>query len=63
MLCITLRKGDYVTIGDDVVVQIEQLGGERVHLNISAPREVPIVRGKVLERGGGERPECVFGKA
>lgn len=59
MLCITLRKGDYLTIGNDVVIRLEQLGEERAHLAIDAPREVPILRGEVLERGGGKRPDCV----
>ncbi len=62
MLCITMRKGDYITLGDNIVIQVEQLKGERVHLNINAPREVAVLRGEVLERGGGERPACVYGK-
>ena len=60
MLCITMRKGDYFKIGDDIVIRFDHLSSERVHLSINAPREVPIVRGKVLERTGGERPDCVF---
>ena len=60
MLCITMRRGDYVTIGDDIVIQIDRMNEERVHVNINAPREVPIVRGKVLERVGGERPGCLY---
>ena len=62
MLCITMRRGDYITIGDDIVIQIDQLSDERAHVNINAPREIPIVRGKVLERVGGERPDCLCGK-
>jgi len=62
MLCITMRRGDYVAIGDGIVVQIEYLNNERVHLAIDAPREVPIVRGEVLERGGGQRPACLTQK-
>ena len=27
---------------------------------MTLPREVPILRGEVLERDGGERPGCVF---
>lgn len=59
MLCITMRKGDYITLGENIVVQVEQLNSERVHLNISAPRQVAILRGEVLERNGGQRPDCV----
>ena len=53
MLCITMRKGDYFKIGDDIVVRFDHLSSERVHLSINAPKEVPILRGKVLERLDG----------
>lgn len=59
MLCITLMPGDYFTVGGSTVVQFDRLSGERIHLIINAPREVPILRGEVLERQGGKRPECV----
>ena len=60
MLCITMRKGDYFLIGKDIVVQLDTLSGSRVHLTINAPKDVPIVRGEVLERNGGQRPGRVF---
>ena len=60
MLCISMRAGDYFTVGKDTVVQFDRLTGDRVHLTINAPREVPILRGDVLERSGGQRPGCVL---
>ena len=48
-----------MTIGEDVVVQLNDISGSRCKLMIEAPREIPILRGDLLERGGGERPECV----
>jgi len=60
MLCLALAPGEYMTIGDNVVVQMEKIAGDRCRLAVHAPREVPIVRGTVLERTGGERPGCVF---
>ncbi|MCI9156090.1 MAG: carbon storage regulator [Lawsonibacter sp.] len=59
MLCITMRAGDYFTVGENTVVQFDRLTGDRVHLIINAPRQVPILRGDVLERNGGRRPDCV----
>lgn len=59
MLCITMRRGEYFTVGSDTVVLFDQLSGERAHLTIHAPREVPIVRGEVLERQGRQRPACL----
>ncbi len=59
MLCLSLLPGEYLTIGEDVVLKYDETTGERCRLVINAPREVPILRGKVLERNGAERPECV----
>ena len=60
MLCLALNQGEYMTIGSDVVIQLDRIAGDRCKLVIQAPREIPVVRGKVLEREGGERPDCVF---
>jgi len=62
MLCLSLAPGDYLTVGENVVLQLDRLTGERCKLVIDAPKEVPIVRGAVRERDGGERPGCVFDK-
>ncbi len=62
MLCLSLLPGEYVTIGEDVVLQYDRTVGERCRLAFKAPREVSILRGEVLERTGGERPGCVFDK-
>lgn len=59
MLCISMRAGDYFTVGENTVVQFDRLTGDRVHLTVNAPREVSILRGDVLERSGGRRPDCV----
>lgn len=59
MLRISMKIGQYFTVGDNTVVQYDNLTGERVHLTINAPREVPILRGEVLERSGKQRPACV----
>jgi len=60
MLCLSLQPGEYLTIGEEIVLQYNQTVGERCKLVFNAPREVPIVRGKVAERNGAERPDCVF---
>ena len=60
MLCLSLNQGEHITIGESVVVQMYGIVGDRCKLVIHAPREVPILRGAVLERSGGQRPGCVF---
>lgn len=62
MLCLTISPGDYVTIGDNIVLQLDHMTAGRCDLVIQAPREIPILRGEVLERGGAKRPGCVFEK-
>lgn len=59
MLKLTLLPDEYVTINDNIIVQLTRVAGGRADLAVEAPREVPIVRGTVLERQGGERPACL----
>ena len=59
MLSLQLKTGDYMTIGEEVVVQLDRISGDRCKLMVQAPRDMTILRGEVLERTGGERPECV----
>lgn len=60
MLSLTLNQGDYLTIGSDIIVQLDRIAGDRCKLVVSAPREIPIMRGELLERAGEKRPDCVF---
>lgn len=57
MLKLSLSAGEYLTIGEDIVVQVYRCEGGRSYLAIDAPRDVPVVRGKVRERLGAQRPE------
>ena len=59
MLELTLQPEEYLTISDSIVVQLKRVAGGRASLAIGAPREVSIVRGTVLERQGGQRPDCL----
>ena len=61
MLSLQLRTGEYLTIGDNIVVQLGDASSSQCKLMIDAPREIPVVRGEVLERSGAQRPECVMG--
>ena len=54
MLALTVREGDYVTIGDDVVVQVLKTG-DVFRIAIDAPRSMAIQRGKVHEEFDGHR--------
>ena len=58
MLTLNLRRGEYFTIGEDIVVQALPDDGA-VRIRVDAPRDVAIVRGTVRERAGMEKPEPV----
>lgn len=57
MLSLTVRSGDYITIGDNVVIQVLR-AGDVFRVAIDAPKEMPIERAKVHEQTA-ETPECI----
>ena len=57
MLSLQMKSGDYVTIGENVVVQVFRDSGPQFRISIKASKEIPIMRGAVLERAGQERPD------
>ncbi len=63
MLCLSLQPGEYLSIGENVILQYDCTSGDKCRLIITAPREVQVLRGAVLERNGEKRPECVFEKS
>ena len=64
MLSLTVHPGEYITIGDDIVVQILKTG-EITRVAIEAPRELAIVRSKLVEEKGeapGMHPAAAEGE-
>ena len=57
MLALTVREGDYVTIGDDIVVQVLKTG-DVFRIAIEAPKSMDIRRAKVQESMDGV-PDCI----
>lgn len=63
MLSLQLKSGEYITIGDDVAVQIfKESGSSGFRVAVKAPKEVPILRGTVRERDGKLRPDGLHDK-
>lgn len=48
-LAITRKPGQSVTIGDSIIVTVVAVEGKSVHLTITAPKEVPILRDDAKE--------------
>ena len=59
MLKLSLTPDDYLTINGNIVVQLNRITTGRAYLSVNAAREIPIMRGRLLEREGGQRPDCV----
>jgi carbon storage regulator CsrA len=51
MLVLSRKVGDKVVVGDNIVLVINRISGNRVSIGIEAPDEVRIVRGE-LSFGG-----------
>lgn len=61
MLFLQLNPGEYLTIGEDIAIQVFQDSGSKIRVGVSAPRDLPVLRGEVRERAGGPRPEGLKG--
>jgi len=59
MLHLNLCEEDYLTINGNIVIEVSAVSGKYANLSIDAPKDIPILRGKVLERSGGKRPACL----
>lgn len=57
MLFLQLNPGEYLTIGEDIAVQVFLDSGFRIRVAVNAPKEMTILRGEVRERMGGQRPQ------
>jgi len=59
MLKLSLLTDEYIIINHNIVIQLSRVAGGRAYLAVDASKEIPIVRGAVLEREGGQRPACL----
>ncbi len=59
MLVLSRKEGEQLVIGDNIVLTVNRISGNRVAIGIEAPREVRIVRAE-LDRhevaAGGSAP-------
>lgn len=57
MLVLTRKPGEAIVIGDDVEIEIVAIGGGKVRVGITAPRETTVHRKEVyleLQAGQGK---------
>ena len=48
MLVLTRREGERIALGDDIVVTVVAIQGNKVRIGVSAPNDVAIRRGELL---------------
>lgn len=58
MLSLNMKSGEYITIANNIVIQVLPDGG-RATLLVDAPREIPVLRGVLWEEGGAARPKSI----
>lgn len=45
MLVLSRKKDEQIRVGDDVIITVTKISGNRVQIGIDAPKNMPIVRG------------------
>ena len=61
MLVLQLKSGEYLTIGEDIAIQVFPDSANNVRVAVKAPRDMTILRGEVRERNGAQRPKGLVG--
>ena len=49
MLVLTRRTDEAIAIGDNIVITVLSVDGDKVKLGIAAPRELPIMRAEIYQ--------------
>lgn len=57
MLVLARKKGQTIVIGDNILVTVVEIRGDKVRLGVEAPREVPVHRQEVYDAINRERVE------
>jgi len=55
MLVLGRKPGEYVKIGDNIIVRVVKSEEGNLRLAIEAPKEINIVRGEVYEKNQAEK--------
>lgn len=49
MLVLQRKVGESIYVGDNIIITVQDVSGDRVKISIDAPREISIVREELLE--------------
>jgi carbon storage regulator CsrA len=48
-LVLQVREGEWILIGSEIIVTLERIQGARTSISVAAPKDVKILRGKLVE--------------
>jgi carbon storage regulator len=57
MLVLSRLKGQKIRIGDDIIIEVVEMRGDKCRLGIVAPKETPVHREEVYESIKREQDE------
>jgi carbon storage regulator len=61
MLVLSRKKSETIVIGENIIVTVVDIRGDKVRLGIEAPRDIPVHRREVYEaikRSEGSKENC-----
>ncbi len=64
MLLLSRKKGEEILIGENIVITVTEIRGDRVRIGIKAPQEIPVHRREVydaIQRDGPRAKESPAG--
>lgn len=50
MLVLSRKVGQRIVIGNNITITVVRLGGNRVHLGVEAPEELPVYRTEIYDK-------------
>lgn len=62
MLVLSRQRDESIIIGDNIVITVVDIRGDKVRLGIDAPKEVPVHRREVYEAIQRERSQAEAGQ-
>jgi carbon storage regulator len=49
-LVLSRKERETIFIGNDITITVVQIKGERVRIDLDVPRDVPVLRGELLDK-------------
>lgn len=59
MLILTRKKNEQIMIGNDIVITVTDIRGDKIRLGVEAPKEVPVHRSEIYEAIKRQEQEAV----